>query len=73
MQIGIQTNTNIKPIVFEMSKEKINILMKFIHTFAKEKINENSEEYRRFLSDEIIKSLKTKRVSSGNTLREIIE
>lgn len=72
MQIGLQTNLNSKPLVYQMSKEKVNILLKFIDTFADEKIDENNEDYKNFLIEEINKKKKSKRVASGNSLREII-
>jgi hypothetical protein len=72
MQIGLQTNLNSKPLVYQMSKEKVNILLKFIDTFADEKIDENNEDYKNFLVEEINKKKKSKRVASGNSLREII-
>jgi hypothetical protein len=72
MQIGLQTNLNSKPLVYQMSKEKIDILLKFIDTFADEKIDENNEDYKNFLVEEINKNKKSKRVASGNSLREII-
>ena len=71
MQVGIQSN-EFKPMIFNMSKDKVNILLKFIDAFTEDKIDESSDDYKNFISEQIDKSLKTRRVNSGNSIREII-
>jgi len=72
MQIVIQTGSNGKPKIFELTKDKVSFLMQFVNYLADEVVDENSESYKKFFEAEIKKAMKTKRVKSGNSLREII-
>jgi hypothetical protein len=72
MQIVIQTNLSNKPKVFELTEDKFRFLMQFVDYLADDIVDENSVEYKQFFENEIHKAMKTKRIKSGNSLREII-
>lgn len=72
MQIAIQTGTTKQPLIFELSKEKVKFLIQFVNYLADDSIEEQSPEYKLFMENILKKAMKTKRVKSGNSLREII-
>jgi len=72
MQILIKTGITTKPKVYELTKEKVKFLLQFVDYLADETVDENSEAYKKFFEDQVQKAVKTKRVKSGNSLREII-
>jgi hypothetical protein len=72
MQILIQTGRTAKPKIYELTKDKVAFLLKFMDYLADDNIDENNAEYKKFFENEVKKALKTKRVKSGNSLRDII-
>jgi len=72
MQIAIQTGTTKQPLIFELSKEKVKFLIQFVNYLADDSIEEQSPEYKLFMENILKKAMKTKRVKSGNSLREIL-
>jgi hypothetical protein len=73
MQVVIQTSKKEKPKIFELTKDKVKFLMQFVNYLADDVIDENSESYKMFFEDKIKNAMKTKRIKSGNSLRDIIE
>ncbi len=73
MQVAIQTGIASKPKVFELSKDKVKFLIQFVNYLADDFVDENSSEYKLFIEGEIKNALKTRRVKSGNSLREILK
>ena len=72
MQILIQTGHKTKPKVYELTKDKVKFLLQFVDYLADDLIDENSDDYKKFFENEVKKAMKTKRVKSGNSLRNII-
>lgn len=72
MQILIQVGTSSKPKLYEISKEKVKLLIKMADLLADDLIDENSPDYKNFFESEVKKTMQTKRVKSGNSLREIM-
>jgi hypothetical protein len=71
MEIAIRTDESSIPKVYKLSRKKYNLVIEFIEVIADEKVDENSEDYKLFLGEQIKKALKARRVNSGNSLREI--
>ena len=72
MQILIQTGNTVKPKVYELTKDKINFLLRFVNYLADDFVNEDSPAYKKFFENEVKKAMKTKRMKSGNSLRNIV-
>jgi hypothetical protein len=72
MQILIQTGTSTKPKVYEISKEKVKLLIEMDGYLADDLIDENSSDYKNFFGGEVKKAVQTKRLKSGNSLRELV-
>ncbi len=72
MEIAISSGRSSKPKIYKLSREKYKVVIELLDFIADDIVNENSKEYKLFLGEEIKKALKTRRVKSGNSLRDII-
>jgi hypothetical protein len=73
MQVVMQVGQKGKPKIYELTKDKANLLIKFAEFLVDDPVDVNSPDDIKFFESEIIRALKTKRTKSGNSLRTIID